>query len=185
MSWRVQLIVSAETASLPSLYAAQAGRGRESPRHEQRKALKWFPDRRGLAAGLWSWPLGRSGATVRPWPLIILHHGYEQASWFGSGGPGIVAPLIALSKTWRSAHLPNPVCNGRDFTPGEMLRNSVSGSSILDVDATRSPDDLYRSDGQRFRVAEMPVTCDVGRFASAMELDRVMGGLTDPFSVGF
>src|SRR5690348_14349660 len=48
-------------------------------------ALKWFPDRRGLAAGLTAAGFGAGSAlTIIPIQAVIAHSGYETAFfWFG------------------------------------------------------------------------------------------------------
>src|SRR5438552_8509972 len=60
-------------------------------------ALKWFPDRRGLAAGLTAAGFGAGSAlTVIPIARMIAGGGYESAFlWFGLG-QGIVVVLVAL-----------------------------------------------------------------------------------------
>src|SRR5438132_1813807 len=60
-------------------------------------ALKWFPDRRGLAAGLTAAGLGAGWALpVLPIANLIQSSGYEAAFlWFGLG-QGIVVVLVAL-----------------------------------------------------------------------------------------
>src|SRR5689334_6273469 len=60
-------------------------------------ALKWFPDRRGLAAGLTAAGFGAGSAfTVVPIANMIHSSGYEVAFfWFGLG-QGIVVMFIAL-----------------------------------------------------------------------------------------
>src|SRR5216684_3626361 len=60
-------------------------------------ALKWFPDRRGLAAGLTAAGFGAGSAlTVVPIANMIASSGYEAAFlWFGLG-QGIVVVLVAL-----------------------------------------------------------------------------------------
>ena len=60
-------------------------------------ALKWFPDRRGLAAGLTAAGFGAGSAlTVIPIANMIQSSGYETAFlWFGLG-QGIVVVLVAL-----------------------------------------------------------------------------------------
>src|SRR6266481_2371598 len=93
-------IISAEARSLSILYAAQALAGCGSGivySISMGNALKWFPDRRGLAAGLTAAAFGAgAAATVRPVRWTILHHGYEQAFlWFGLG-QALVIILAAL-----------------------------------------------------------------------------------------
>src|SRR5438034_2288494 len=60
-------------------------------------ALKWFPDRRGLAAGLTAAGFGAGSAlTVIPIANMIASSGYESAFlWFGLG-QGIVVILVGL-----------------------------------------------------------------------------------------
>src|SRR6476659_2519950 len=60
-------------------------------------ALKWFPDRRGLAAGLTAAGFGAGSAlTVVPIANMIQSSGYQSAFlWFGLG-QGLVVVLVAL-----------------------------------------------------------------------------------------
>src|SRR5437667_7671106 len=60
-------------------------------------ALKWFPDRRGLAAGLTAAGFGAGSAlTVIPIANMIQSSGYETAFlWFGLG-QGIVVVIVGL-----------------------------------------------------------------------------------------
>jgi MFS transporter, OFA family, oxalate/formate antiporter len=60
-------------------------------------ALKWFPDRRGLAAGLTAAGFGMgSAATVIPIQSMIAAQGYESTFlWFGLG-QGVVVFLLAF-----------------------------------------------------------------------------------------
>src|ERR1700688_3177820 len=60
-------------------------------------ALKWFPDRRGLAAGLTAAGFGAGSAlTVIPIANMIQSSGYQQAFlWFGLG-QGIVVVIVGL-----------------------------------------------------------------------------------------
>ena len=60
-------------------------------------ALKWFPDRRGLAAGLTAAGFGAGSAlTIVPIASLIKTNGYEVAFlWFGLG-QGMIVMLVAL-----------------------------------------------------------------------------------------
>src|ERR1041384_2204855 len=60
-------------------------------------ALKWFPDRRGLAAGLTAAGFGAGSAlTVIPLANMIQSSGYEAAFlWFGIG-QGVILGLVGL-----------------------------------------------------------------------------------------
>ena len=189
--------VNAGTSSLGVLYAAQVMAGCGSGivySISMGSALKWFPDRRGLAAGLTAAAFGAgAAATVRPVRWTIQHHGYEQAFlWFGLG-QGLVIVLAALVMRFpRPDEVPAPASSrvlqsGRDYTPGEMLRSpgfwlvyfmmimgAIPGLLMLGYIAP-----MARS----FGVAEAPVTLlwvTSAALPLAMEVDRVMGGLTRP-----
>src|SRR5262249_2859136 len=61
-------------------------------------ALKWFPDRRGLAAGLTAAGFGAGSAlTIIPIQGMIQSSGYEQTFlWFGLG-QGLVVFLLSFT----------------------------------------------------------------------------------------
>src|SRR5881275_1233422 len=60
-------------------------------------ALKWFPDRRGLAAGLTAAGFGAGSAlTVLPIQAIIKSMGYETAFLYFGIGQGIVVFLLSF-----------------------------------------------------------------------------------------
>jgi OFA family oxalate/formate antiporter-like MFS transporter len=189
--------INAVTSSLPVLYAAQVLAGCGSGivySISMGNALKWFPDRRGLAAGLTAAAFGAgAAATVRPVRWTIRHHGYEQAFfWFGLA-QGLVIIVAALVMRFpRPGEVSAPtqsriLQSGRDYTPGEMLRTpgfwlvyvmmmmgAVPGLLMLGYIAPMARD---------FGVAEMSVTVlwvSSAALPLAMELDRVMGGLTRP-----
>jgi len=94
-------------------------------------ALKWFPDRRGLAAGLTAAGFGAGSAlTVVPIANMIASSGYEQTFlWFGLG-QGIVVMIFALfMRAPQAGEAPAPAAptvaqTRRDFTPQEMLRSA-------------------------------------------------------------
>jgi MFS transporter, OFA family, oxalate/formate antiporter len=60
-------------------------------------ALKWFPDRRGLAAGLTAAGFGAGSAlTVVPIANMIQTRGYEATFWYFGIGQGTIVVLVAL-----------------------------------------------------------------------------------------
>src|SRR5438876_10447742 len=60
-------------------------------------ALKWFPDRRGLAAGLTAAGFGAGSAlTVIPIANMIQSSGYEAAFWWFGIGQGVVVIIVGL-----------------------------------------------------------------------------------------
>jgi MFS transporter, OFA family, oxalate/formate antiporter len=190
-------IINAGTSSLGILYAAQvlAGCGAGIVYSiSMGNALKWFPDRRGLAAGLTAAAFGAgSAATVRPIRWTILHHGYEEAFfWFGLG-QGLVIVLAALVMRFpRPGEVPAPaqsrvLQSGREYTPGEMLRFPSFWLVYLMMTMGAIPGLLmfgYIAPMARdFGVAELSVNflwVSSAALPLAMELDRVMGGLARP-----
>jgi OFA family oxalate/formate antiporter-like MFS transporter len=190
-------ICNAATSSLGVLYAAQVAAGCGSGivySISMGNALKWFPDRRGLAAGLTAAAFGAgAAATVRPVRWTILHYGYEEAFfWFGLG-QGLVIILAALIMRFpHPGEVPAPARSrvfqsGRDYNPVETLRSpgfwllyvmmimgAIPGLLMLGYIAPMA---------KSFGVADMTVHflwISSAALPLAMELDRVMGGLTRP-----
>jgi MFS transporter, OFA family, oxalate/formate antiporter len=93
-------------------------------------AMKWFPDRRGLAAGLTAAGFGAGSAlTVVPIASMIQSRGYEAAYlWFGLG-QGIVVMVVALLlRAPRPAEIAAPIPakveqSKRDYAPGAVLKS--------------------------------------------------------------
>src|SRR5438874_3306342 len=92
-------------------------------------ALKWFPDRRGLAAGLTAAGFGAGSAlTVIPIANMIQSSGYQSAFlWFGLG-QGIVVVLVALllrapdPGEVLAPAAPAVQQTRRDYRPSEVLK---------------------------------------------------------------
>ena len=93
-------------------------------------AVKWFPDRRGLATGLTVAGFGAGSAlTVVPLANLIQASGYEAAFlWFGLG-QGIVVMVVALMlRAPQPAEVAAPEVplvqqSRRDYTPAEVLKS--------------------------------------------------------------
>src|SRR5213592_977498 len=93
-------------------------------------ALKWFPDRRGLAAGLTAAGFGAGSAlTVIPIANMIQSSGYQSAFlWFGLG-QGIIVVLVGLLlRAPQSGEVPAPAAPAvqqtrRDYEWKEVLRS--------------------------------------------------------------
>ena len=95
-------------------------------------ALKWFPDRRGLAAGLTAAGFGAGSAmTVIPIANMIATSGYQSAFlWFGLG-QGLIVCIVAL---FLRAPQPGEVAapaapavqqTKRDYGPKEVVKTPV------------------------------------------------------------
>ncbi len=157
-------------------------------------ALKWFPDRRGLCAGLTAAGFGAGSAlTVIPIQQTIAGHGYEAAFLYFGLGQGIVIVLLSLLLR---APLPGETPVGaarllqtvRDYTPWEMLRSPVFwvmyvmfvmvGAGGLMATAQLAP--IARD----FQVDKVPVSLlgiTLPALTFALTIDRVLNGLTRPF----
>src|SRR6266699_3414229 len=95
-------------------------------------ALKWFPDRRGLAAGLTAAGFGAGSAlTVVPVVNMIQSSGYQTAFfWFGLV-QGIVVVIVGLwLRAPQPGEVPTPVAPAvqqtrRDYQGHEAIRTPV------------------------------------------------------------
>ena len=96
------------------------------------QAVKWFPDRRGLAVGLTAAGYGAGAAlTVVPIRAVIATAGYETAFfWFGLIQGGLVFVLALLLRAPDPGEMvgvtaPKVVQTARSYTPSEALSTPV------------------------------------------------------------
>jgi len=158
-------------------------------------ALKWFPDRRGLAAGLTAAGFGAGSAlTVIPIANMIQSSGYQSAFlWFGLG-QGIVVVIVAL---FLRAPQPGEVAapaapavqqSRRDFAPVEVLKTApfwvmyamfvMVGAGGLMAIAQLAP---IAND---YKIATIPVSLlglTLPALTFALTIDRVLNGICRPF----
>src|SRR5712672_1597748 len=158
-------------------------------------ALKWFPDQRGLAAGLTAAGFGAGSAlTVIPIANMIQTSGYEAAFlWFGLG-QGIVVVLVALLlKAPYGGEVPAPARPAvqqtrRDYGPTEVIRTPVFwvmyamfvmvGAGGLMAIAQLAP---IAND---YKIASVPVSIlglTLPALTFALTIDRVLNGICRPF----
>jgi OFA family oxalate/formate antiporter-like MFS transporter len=158
-------------------------------------ALKWFPDRRGLAAGLTAAGFGAGSAlTVIPIANMIQSSGYEAAFlWFGLG-QGIVVILVALLLRAPEAGevaipaAPAVLQSRRDYGPAEVLRTApfyvmyvmfvMVGAGGLMAIAQLAP---IAND---YKIAGVPVSIlglTLPALTFALTIDRVLNGICRPF----
>jgi OFA family oxalate/formate antiporter-like MFS transporter len=94
-------------------------------------ALKWFADRRGLAAGLTAAGFGAgAAATVYPIIYVIRTYGYETAFlWFGLGQGLVILLLSQFLKAPKPGQVPKAARklsqSLRDYRPAEMLQTPI------------------------------------------------------------
>jgi OFA family oxalate/formate antiporter-like MFS transporter len=118
-------LIDASATSLAALYAGAAVGGVGAGivySTTVGNALKWFPERRGLAAGLTAAGFGAGAAlTVIPISNTIAAHGYQTA--FATFGTiqGIVVLVIALLMVAPPQTARVAEASGADMTPAQML----------------------------------------------------------------
>ncbi|HEU5273054.1 MAG TPA: oxalate/formate MFS antiporter [Xanthobacteraceae bacterium] len=158
-------------------------------------ALKWFPDRRGLAAGLTAAGFGAGSAlTIVPIANVIQTSGYQSAFlWFGIG-QGIVVIFVALLlRAPQAGEVSAPASaavqqSRRDYAPIEVLRTVpfwvmyamfvMVGAGGLMAVAQLAP---IAND---FQIAKVPVSLiglTLPALTFALTIDRVLNGLCRPF----
>ncbi|MGE5097363.1 MAG: oxalate/formate MFS antiporter [Betaproteobacteria bacterium] len=156
-------------------------------------ALKWFPDRRGLAAGLTAAGFGMGSAlTVIPIQAVIKSSGYEAAFLYFGLVQGIVVFLLAFglkkppqTKVVNSAAL---VQSKRDYTWKEMVKTPtfwvmyamfvMMAAGGLMATAQLGPI------AKDFKIGDVPVSIlglTLPALTFALSIDRVLNGLTRPF----
>jgi len=192
IAWALNSIAS----DLPTLYIAAAigGIGAGAVYGTSiGNALKWFPDRRGLAAGLTAAGFGAgSGLTIIPIQGMIQSSGYEATFlWFGIGQGVVVVILSLLLRAPQPGETPASTRvqqSARDYTPLEVLASPIFwvmyvmfvlvGAGGLMATAQLAP---IASD---FQVAKIPVSIlglTLPALTFALSIDRVLNGLTRPF----
>ena len=159
-------------------------------------ALKWFPDRRGLAAGLTAAGFGAGSAlTIVPISAFIKSSGYEAAFLYFGIGQGLIVFLIALFLTRAPEHKKmtgisniNVQQSKRDYTPGEVLRQPVFWVMYVmfvmvaagGLMATAQLGPIAKD----FKIGDVPVNIMglvLPALTFALAIDRVLNGLTRPF----
>jgi OFA family oxalate/formate antiporter-like MFS transporter len=156
-------------------------------------ALKWFPDRRGLAAGLTAAGFGAGSAlTIIPIQGMIQARGYEATFlWFGVGQGIVVVVLSMLLRAPQPGEVPALMRlqqSARDYTPVQVLRSPIFwvlyamfvlvGAGGLMATAQLAP---IATD---FQVAKVPVSIlglTLPALTFALSIDRVLNGVTRPF----
>jgi len=165
-------------------------------------ALKWFPDRRGLAAGLTAMGFGAGSAlTVIPIAAMIKSTGYQQTFLYFGLAQGIVVFVLA----W-FMRAPDPSFRGTarlasaeaataaaavvrpDYTALQMVKTPVfwvmyamfvmMAAGGLMATAQLAPI------AKDFKIADVPVSIlglTLPALTFALSIDRVLNGVTRPF----
>ena len=194
--------INSVAASLPVLYLGQAVGGIGAGAVYGTcvgNALKWFPDRRGLAAGLTAAGFGAGSAlTVVPIARMIASNGYEQTFLYFGLGQGLVVFILAWFLGQPDADavaaLPKPkpmvaaATPRRQYSPFQMLDTPVFwvmyGMFVLMASGGLFVTANLRQIAEDFKVAEVPVSIlglTMPALLFALSLDRVLNGVTRPF----
>ncbi|MDR3408589.1 MAG: oxalate/formate MFS antiporter [Methylovirgula sp.] len=192
----VAWVLNSQVTGLSGLYIAQAIGGIGAGAIYGTcvgNAVKWFPDHRGLAAGLTAAGFGIGSAlTIVPISNVIATHGYQDAFLYFGLIQGIVVCICALlfrSPPKASADAALPVdATHRQFSPRQMLRTPLfwllyamfvmMAAGGLMATAQLAPI------AKDFGVAKVPVSFigfTLPALTFALALDRTLNGLTRPF----
>lgn len=194
----VAWVLNSQVTSLSGLYIAQAIGGIGAGAIYGTcvgNAMKWFPDHRGLAAGLTAAGFGIGSAlTIVPISNVIATHGYQSAFLYFGLGQGIAVCLCALllrspgkaDATEAPAHAAEET--RRQYAPREILRTPLfwllyamfvmMAAGGLMATAQLAPI------AKDFGVAKVPVSVlsfTLPALTFALALDRTLNGLTRPF----
>jgi OFA family oxalate/formate antiporter-like MFS transporter len=159
-------------------------------------ALKWFPDKRGLAAGITAAGFGAGSAlTVAPIQSMIATSGF-QAAFFNFGiGQGVIIVLLSFFLfAPKKGQVPdvapnaNVIQSRRNYSPGEVARQPIFwlmyfmfvivGAGGLMITANLKP---IAAD---LKIDNIPVTLlgvTLTAITFAATIDRILNGLTRPF----
>jgi OFA family oxalate/formate antiporter-like MFS transporter len=157
-------------------------------------ALKWFPDRRGLCAGLTAAGFGAGSAlTIVPIQAVIASSGYEAAFlWFGLGQGVVVVAVSLLLRAPRPGETPAAQAKVqqslRDYAPWEMVQSPIFwvmyamfvlvGAGGLMATAQLAPI------AKDFQIDGVPVSLigiTLPALTFALSIDRILNGVTRPF----
>ena len=157
-------------------------------------ALKWFPDRRGFAAGLTAAGFGAGSAlTVVPIAAMIKSSGYEATFLvFGLLQGGVVLLLSFLLASPKPGQLPaaraRVMQTRREYTPVQMVKAPVFWVMYLmfvlvaagGLMATAQLGPIAKD----FKIMDVPVSIlglTLPALTFALTIDRVLNGVTRPF----
>ena len=165
-------------------------------------ALKWFPDRRGLAAGLTAAGFGAGSAlTVLPIQAIIKSMGYQTAFLYFGIGQGLIVMIVALmlidprrvinaavAKQAIKPPRPSVPQTRRDYRPMEIVRQPVFWVMYLMFVMVAAGGLMAVAQlapiAKDFKIGDVPVSIlglTLPALTFALTIDRVLNGLCRPF----
>ncbi len=194
LAWAIDSLAD----SLPALYIAAAISGIGAGAIYGTcvgNALKWFADRRGLAAGLTAAGFGAgAAATVVPIRAVIEAHGYAQAFlWFGLGQGAVVLVLAQVLRAPPHHHHASMMIRrayhaARDHLWHETLRTPLFWAMyvtfVLVASGGLMATAQLASIAADFGVANAPIAflgLAGATLSFALTVDNVLNGLARPF----
>ena len=158
-------------------------------------ALKWFPDRRGLAAGATAAGFGAGAAiTVVPIANMIATSGYQSAFFDFGIAQGLIVfalaffirpPTMAMPAKKKQLNLPQTKI---DFTPPQVLRSPIFWVMYLVFVMVAAGGLMTAAQiapiAHDFKIADTPVSLAGFQMAAltfAISLDRIFDGFGRPF----
>ncbi len=159
-------------------------------------ALKWFPDKRGLAAGITAAGFGAGAAlTVAPIQSMIANSGFQAAFInFGIGQAVVIMIACLFLVAPRAGQVPLPVVKAnlvqtrKDYGPGAVLKHPIFwlmyfmfvivGAGGLMITANLKP---IAADFHIDKIDVTLVGLTMTTVTFAATIDRILNGLTRPF----
>src|SRR5690349_17051828 len=194
----VAWVINSMASSLPLLYLAAAIGGIGAGAVYGTcvgNALKWFPDRRGFAAGITAAGFGAGSAlTIIPIANMIASSGYEYTfMFFGLIQGGSVFLLAFLLRAPKAGELPSVKqvkvsLSRRDYTPVEMAKTPVFWIMYLMFTVVAAGGLMATAQigpiAKDYGLAQTPVTLlglTLPALTFALTIARIMNGVTRPF----
>ncbi|CCE10299.1 putative oxalate/formate antiporter [Bradyrhizobium sp. STM 3843] len=157
-------------------------------------ALKWFPDRRGLAAGATAAGFGAGAAlTVVPIASMIASSGYQSAFLTFGIGQGVIVFVLAIFLRPPSVVVParkkqlNLPQTKIDYTPPQVLRAPIFWIMYLVFVMVASGGLMTAAQiapiAHDFKIANTPVSLagfEMAALTFAISLDRIFDGFGRP-----
>ncbi|SDS57584.1 oxalate/formate MFS antiporter [Bradyrhizobium canariense] len=158
-------------------------------------ALKWFPDRRGLAAGATAAGFGAGAAiTVVPIANMIATSGYQHAFLTFGIGQGVIVFILAFFLRKPSQAMPakkkqlNLPQTKIDFTPPQVLRSPIFWVMYLVFVMVAAGGLMAAAQiapiAHDYKIANEPVGLlgfQMAALTFAISLDRIFDGFGRPF----
>jgi OFA family oxalate/formate antiporter-like MFS transporter len=157
-------------------------------------ALKWFPDKRGLAAGFTAAGFGAGAAvTVIPIANMIKTSGYQETFFFFGILQGVLIFIVAMFMIKPSppkgiVAAPRIVTTKKDYTAAQMMRTPVFWLTYALFVAVAAGGLMATAQlgpiAKDFHIGNLPVSIlglTLPALTFALSIDRVLNGVTRPF----